>query len=62
MWPNPQFPDKKTDVSKVLLMKEEGIQKKKLSYVVSKKRKKKEATAFLMVVTDLEYVVRISST
>ena len=29
MWPNPQFPDKKTDVSKVLLMREEGIHKKK---------------------------------
>ena len=43
-------------------MKEEGIQKKKLSYAVSKKRKKKKATAFLMVVTDLEYVVRILST
>ena len=28
MWSNPQFPGKKTDVSKVLLMKEEGIQKK----------------------------------
>ena len=44
------------------MKEEEGIQKKKLSYAVSKKRKKKEATAFLIVVTDLEYVVRILST